>query len=82
MLYFSLSPSINAREVDLTLADLQGRAVWTGHRAGNALRGGQQAIGIRPAHGNLPSGSYLLTVKIRNEAGAVMTVEKKVMEAN
>jgi glucosylceramidase len=81
-LYFSLSPSLKAQEADLTLADLQGRAVWNGHRAGSALRAGQQAIGIRSIHGNLPAGTYLLTVKIKNEAGAVTTLEKKVMEAN
>ena len=81
-LYFSLSGAVNVREADLTLTDLQGRTVWTGHRAGSALQGDQQAFAIRPAHGNLPSGTYLLAARIKNEAGAVTTVEKKVAAVN
>jgi glucosylceramidase len=81
-LYFSLSAEVNAREVDLTLKDLQGRTVWTGHYDGSALQGGQQAFAIRSEHGNLSSGTYLLAARIRNEAGVVTTVEKKVAAVN
>ncbi len=81
-LYFSLSATVNTRQVDFILTDLQGRAVWTGHRAGSALRGGQQAFAVRSGHGDLPSGTYLLVARIRNLAGAVTTFEKKVAAVN
>ncbi len=81
-LYFSLSPAMNAMEANLTLNDLQGRTLWTGHRSGSALRGGQQSFAIGTAHGSLPSGTYLLAAKIKNAAGAVVTVEKKVSTVN
>jgi glucosylceramidase len=81
-LYFSLSPAMNAMEANLTLSDIQGRMLWTGHRSGSALRGGQQSFAIGTAHGSLPSGTYLLSAKIKNVAGAVVTVEKKVSTVN
>jgi glucosylceramidase len=81
-LYFSLSAAVNAREADFTLTDLQGRTVWTGRRAGSALQGEDQAVAIRTGHGNLRSGAYLLAARIRNGAGAVMMVEKKLVVVN
>jgi glucosylceramidase len=81
-LYFSLSAGVNAREADLTLTDLQGRTVWTGHRTGSALQGNQQAFAVRSERGNLRSGTYLLAARIKNEAGAVTTIEKKVAAVN
>jgi glucosylceramidase len=81
-LYFSLSSAVNVREADLTLKDLQGRTVWTGHRAGSALQGDQQVFTIRSVHGNLSSGTYLLAARIKNEAGVVTAVEKKVAAVN
>ena len=81
-LYFSLSGAVNIREADLTLTDLQGRTVWTGRRAGSALQGDQQAFTIRPVHGSLHSGTYLLAARIKNGAGAVTTVEKKAAAVN
>jgi len=81
-LYFSLSAAVNAREADLILTDLQGRTLWTGHRAGSALLAGQQAFAIRSGQAGLHSGTYLLVAKIRNEAGMVTTVEDKVMAIN
>ncbi len=81
-LYFSLSPAMNAMEANLTLSDIQGRTVWTGHRTGSALRGGQQSFAIGTAHGALPSGTYLLSAKIKNVAGAVVAVERKVSTVN
>jgi glucosylceramidase len=82
MLTFSLSSAINVREMDVTLTDLQGRAVWSGHRSGSALRGDKQTFVIRSEHGSLPSGTYLIEAKIRNVSGAVMTVENKVTALN
>jgi hypothetical protein len=81
-LYFSLSSAVNAREADFTLTDLGGRTVWTGHRAGSALQGEDQAIAIRTGHGNLRSGTYLLSARIRNGAGVVTKVEQKVAAVN
>jgi glucosylceramidase len=81
-LYFSLSADVNAREAELTLKDLQGRTVWTGHFDGSALQGGQQTFAIQSASGNLPSGTYLLAARIKNSAGAVSMVEKKVLTMN
>jgi len=77
-LYFSLSAGVNAWEEDLTLTDLQGRIVWTGHRSGDVLQDNQQAFAIRSGHGNLRSGTYLLVAKISNDAGIVTKVEKKI----
>jgi hypothetical protein len=73
---------MNAMEANLTLSDIQGRTVWTGHRTGSALRGGQQSFAIGTAHGALPSGTYLLSAKIKNVAGAVVAVERKVSTVN
>ena len=81
-LYFSLSAAAGAQEMNITLSDLQGRTLWTGHCAGSALQGAQQAIAIRPAQGNLRSGTYLLAVKIRNGAGVVTTFENRVTAVN
>ena len=81
-LFFSLPAGVNAREANLTLADLHGRIVWTARRAGSALQGSRQTFTIRSESGNLRSGSYLLTARIKNEAGAVTTVEGKVATVN
>jgi hypothetical protein len=82
VLSFSLPAQMGAQEMNLTLTDLQGRSVWTGRRAGNALLGSQQAFAIRTERGNLPSGTYFLTAKIKNGAGVVTTVESKVASIN
>ena len=74
-LYFTLPAAAGARELSVTLRDLRGRSVWTGHRSNNAFRGNeQQAFTIRP----LQDGTYLLSVQIKNSAGAISTVENKV----
>ena len=64
--------------MNITLRDLQGRTVWTGHRGGNAILGGQQTFMLRREQGGLLSGTYLLTVRIKNSAGTISTVENKV----
>ena len=79
-LYFTVSNTAGVREMDIALTDLQGRTIWTGHRAGSELHGDQQSFAIRPAHGNLCSGAYLLIAKIRNETGT--SVEKKIVLTN
>lgn len=81
-LYFTLASAVRAQEINITLSDLQGRTVWTGHRGGAAILGGQQAFAIRSANDNLSSGTYLLTAKIKSDAGVVSMVEKKVAVAN
>ena len=78
-LYFSLSAAVNAREADLTLTDLQGRTVWTGHRTGSAILGGEQTFTVQPTRSGLLPGTYLLTVRIKDRAGAITTVENKVL---
>jgi hypothetical protein len=82
MLYFTVPASLGALEMDMTLTDLQGRTVWTGHRGGTAILGGQQSFTVRSERGNLRSGTYLLTVRIKDRTGAVSTVENKVAAAN
>jgi glucosylceramidase len=72
-LYFTLGAG--AQEVNMVLTDLQGRTIWTGHAA---IHGKQQAFAIRPIRGGLLSGTCLLTVKIKNSAGVITTVENKV----
>jgi glucosylceramidase len=79
-LYFTLSDAAGVREMDITLTDMQGRTVWTGHRAGSELHGNEQSFAIRSAHGNLCSGAYLLIARIRNETGA--SVESKIVLTN
>jgi hypothetical protein len=81
-LYFSLPDAVGAQEMNITLSDLQGRIVWTGHRGGSAMGNQTQAIAIRPAHGGLRAGTYLVTIRIKNEAGELSTVENKVAVAN
>jgi glucosylceramidase len=82
MLYFTIPAAIGAQAMDITLTDLQGRIVWTDHRGGTAILGEEQAIAIRPTQGGLRAGTYLLTVRIKNSAGAVTAVEKKVSAVN
>ena len=77
-LYFTLPAAAGAQEMNITLRDLQGRTVWTGHRGGNAILGGQQTFMLRREQGGLLSGTYLLTVRIKNSAGTISTVENKV----
>jgi len=81
-LSFALSAAKEAREMNVTLSDLQGRTVWTGRQGGNAILGEQQTFAIQPAQGGLLPGTYLLTVRIKNKAGAIKTFENKVTAVN
>jgi glucosylceramidase len=81
-LYFTIPASTGAQEMDITLTDLQGRTVWTGHRGGSAILGEQQTFAIQPTQGGLLPGTYLLTVRIKNSTGAVSTIENKVTTVN
>jgi glucosylceramidase len=85
MLYFTIPASIgaqDAQEMNITLTDLRGRAVWSGHCGGAAIHGVRQAFSIRPTQGGLRSGAYLLNVKIKNGADAITTVEEEVTAVN
>jgi len=77
-LYFTLPAGAGARDLLVTLRDLQGRAVWSGHRGGSALLGEQQSFALHRSKADFLSGTYLLTVRIENSAGVVTTVEDKV----
>jgi glucosylceramidase len=77
-LHFTLPPAAGAQEMNLTLSDLHGRTVWTGRRGGSAMLEEQQTFAIQRPQGGLLPGTYLLTVRIRNNSGAVTTVENKV----
>lgn len=81
-LYFTLAAAATARDLDITLSDLRGRTVWTGHRAAGAPRGDQLQCTIPLSRGNLRSGTYFLEARIKDEAGTVTTVEKKVAAVN
>jgi glucosylceramidase len=79
-LYFSLPDAVGAQEMNITLSDLQGRTVWTGHRSGSAMGNQTQVITIQLAHGGLRAGTYLVTIHIKNVAGGkISTVENKVL---
>ena len=56
----------------------EGRTEWTGWREGSAMLEEQQTFTIHRPQGGLLPGKYLLTVRIKNSAGAVTTVENKV----
>jgi glucosylceramidase len=81
-LHFSFPAGVHAQEADLTLTDPQGQTVWAGHCTGSVLRNKQQAFAIRSGHTTLCSGIYLLAARIKNESGAVTTIEKKVSSVN
>jgi hypothetical protein len=81
-LYFTSSAAPGAKEMHITLNDLQGRTVWTAHRKGSSIPGDQQAFAIQPAQGSLLPGAYLLTVQIKNSAGVITTFENKVKAVN
>jgi hypothetical protein len=82
MLSFSLPAQMGAQEMNIILSDLQGRHVWTGFRGSDAMQDGQQVFAVKPAQGGLRSGNYFLTVKVKDAAGAVTTVEKIVVTVN
>jgi glucosylceramidase len=80
-LYFTLSKSTEVQELNITLSDLQGRTVWTGHRGGANLDK-QQVFPIQSKQGGLQSGTYMMSVRIKNGAGAITTLENKVKVVN
>jgi glucosylceramidase len=77
-LYVTFSSAVYAKELDLSLNDMQGRTIWTGRRGGKTLHGEQQVFAVRTARGSLCSGTYLLSVKIRNGSGMVALLTNKV----
>ena len=81
-LHFTVPLSMDAREMDVSLTDLQGRTLWSGSIGDAALRHERQAIAVRPAGGIITPGTCIMTVKIRNAASAVMTASRKVAVVN
>jgi len=81
-LYFTIATGVFAQELNITLTDLQGRTMWTGNRSGSEMQSAQQVFALKSAHSNLSSGTYILAVKIKNEAGVITTLEKKVAATN
>ena len=77
-LYCTFSTAADAQEMNLSLSDLQGRTVWTGHRRGSAKPGEQLAFAIRREQGGLLSGTYLLTARMKNTAGIITKFDQKV----
>lgn len=77
-LYFTFSKTSGAQEMNLTLSDLQGRTIWTGHRDGGAALAETQVFEMHQAQSGLQSGTYLLSVRIKNSTGAVTTLDEKV----
>jgi glucosylceramidase len=80
-LYFSIPASLDVQDMNIILTDLQGRRVWTEHRSGITFHG-KQVFAIRSSQGGLRAGTYLLTVKFKNGASAIRTVEQKVEAVN
>jgi hypothetical protein len=80
-LFFTLTAAAGAQEMNIILSDLKGRTLWTGHRGGGGVLGGEQAVAIRPAQGDLLPGTYLLTVRIKDRDGAVIEVGNKKVTA-
>jgi hypothetical protein len=81
-LSFNLSAAPDAREMLVSLKDLEGRTILSERRSGDALNVNQQVFPLRLARGGLPSGMYLLTVRIKNEAGKFSTLENKLSLVN
>jgi glucosylceramidase len=79
ILYVTLLAMENAKELDLSLIDMQGRTVWTGHCGSKTLCGKQLAFAIPPSQGGFSPGSYLLSVRIKNRSGAVTTATKNIL---
>jgi glucosylceramidase len=77
-LSFALSASVDARELQVTVRDLQGRAVWSGYRRGSSILEGQQSFALQRPKGGFFSGVYVLAVRIKTSAGIVTTVEYRV----
>ena len=77
-LHFTLPAMADARELQVTVRDLQGRTVWSGRRGGSAPLKEDQSFALQGPKGGILSGVYALTVRIKNGAGMVTTMEDKV----
>jgi glucosylceramidase len=77
-LYFTHPAAQGAVEMSVTLMDLEGRTVWTASRGVNEIQGTQQVFAVKSAKGSLSNGMYLLTVKIKNPAGEISSIQGNV----
>lgn len=71
-LFVNFSAEVGAHNLDITLADLQGRTVWVGHCA---IGVDQHSLAIPLMRSDIASGAYLLTAQFKNQTGAIMAVE-------
>ena len=64
-LLFSVPSAGLIHEIEFSLSDLKGAAVWSALLAGSDLHGeGVQSVAMRP-RGGIPSGTYLLDMRIK-----------------
>ncbi len=70
-LIFTINDKIHIDGIEFALKDLKGRTIWSGSRSAADMHRGALQIPIKTRTGRLPSGCYLLEVKIRS-AGATM----------
>jgi glucosylceramidase len=77
-LAITLSAIKDIQSLSVSLNDLQGRTVWTGNREGNAIGSELQTFKVNSKQQNLSSGTYTLSVHLKNKAGKVSTIEDKV----
>ena len=82
VLSFNFSAAPDAREILVSLKDLKGRTILSERRGGDALNVNQQVFPLGSTRGGLHSGMYLLTVRIKNEAGKCCTIENKLSVVN
>jgi glucosylceramidase len=77
-LAITLSAIKDIQSLSVSLNDLQGRTIWTGNREGNAIGSELQTFKVNSKQPNLSSGTYTLSVQLKNKDGKVSTIEDKV----
>ncbi len=77
-LSFTISSVNDLQNLSVSLSDLQGRTIWTGTREGNAINSELQTFKVNAQQHKLTSGTYTLSVQLKNKAGKVSTIEDKV----
>jgi hypothetical protein len=70
-LHITINDRLHMDGIEFALKDLKGRTIWSGSRRAADRQRGALQIPIKTRTGRLPSGCYLLEVKIRS-AGATM----------
>ncbi|MBN1757585.1 MAG: hypothetical protein JW863_04670 [Chitinispirillaceae bacterium] len=83
MLRFTLSEvASGSREMDVSLSDLNGRILWTGHRGGITAPVGKHVFSLRSERKGLLPGMYLLSVRLKKRDGSVLTMENRLNVAH